>query len=253
VTDYTGLEGGTVRERLRAVGVSLSLAIVGAVVGIGTLLVAATVLTAMGVSLAELVAVRYGVTVLSLQGVGFIVTVAAFLKAKDRFDLIRSRIPTLRDVGMIVGGVVGLLALLIGISALVAYLGLETPEPQLVEEGLENPEVMLLLIPLAYLFIGPGEELMFRGAVQGLLREAYAPVPAIVLASAIFALAHVTNVITAPGQQITIYLAVIFALSLLLGALYEYTENLVVPAFVHATYDAILFLSIYAQGSGMVG
>jgi len=253
VSDYTGLESADAESRLQRVGLTLGLAVVGAVAGIVTLVVAVNALTALGVPVRDSIVLQYGLTVLSLQGIGFIVTVLVFLQMRDRFDLIRAHVPSLKDVALMVGGLIGLLVLLAAISALYSVIGVETPEVQLVEEGLENPELMLLLIPLAYLLIGPGEELMFRGAVQGLLREVYAPGPAIVVASLIFALAHVTNVIGAPPSQMAAYLGAIFALSLLLGALYEYTDNLVVSAFVHATYDAILFLAIYAQGIGLAG
>lgn len=253
MTDYTGSESAEAESRLRTVGLALALAVAGAVAGIVTLLVSARVLVALGVPVRDRLVLQYGLTVLSLQGIGFIVTVGVFLQMRDRFDLVRARLPSLKDVALMIGGIVGLLVLLAAISALYTLVGVETPEVQLVEEGLQNPELMLLLIPLAYLLIGPGEELMFRGAVQGMLREVYAPGPAIVIASVIFALAHATNVIGAPLTQVAAYLGAIFTLSLLLGALYEYTENLVVSAFVHATYDALLFLAIYAQGIGMVG
>ncbi len=36
---------------------------------------------------------------------------------------------------------------------------------------MENPDVLLLLIPASFLLIGPGEELLFRGVVQGRLRD----------------------------------------------------------------------------------
>jgi len=42
-------------------------------------------------------------------------------------------------------------------------------------------------------------------------------------------------------------------ISLLLGGLYEYTRNLVVPILVHGTYDAIIFLALYAVATGAGG
>jgi hypothetical protein len=49
----------------------------------------------------------------------------------------------------------------------------------------------------------------------------------------------------------TTALSALFALSLVLGATYEYTDNLVVPSLVHGAYDAIIFTLIYAQATGL--
>jgi membrane protease YdiL (CAAX protease family) len=37
---------------------------------------------------------------------------------------------------------------------------------------------------------------------------------------------------------------------MILGAIYEKTENIVVPSLVHGVYNAILFTSLYFQVSG---
>lgn len=253
MADFTGLDSAGAGERFRAVSTALVLAVVGAALGIVALVVLVNVLTAAGVPVRDSVLLQYGLSVVALQGIGFALTVGAFLAVRGRLDLLRDRVrvPTLRELGLVVAGIVGLLVTLAAIQAAYAALGVSTPQVEIVERGLENPELMLLMLPLSYLLVGPGEELMFRGTVQGLLREAYTPAPAIVIASVVFALAHVTNVLGAPLAQKAAYLAAIFTLSLLLGALYEYSRNLVVPALVHGTYNALLFLAIYARGIGL--
>lgn len=231
--------------RVGAVAKSVGLAVAGTVAGIVTLVVLARALQGLGVPVREQIVVQYGLSILALQGFGFIITVLVFFRLSDRFDIIRIRWPTLPDLGYAVAGVVGLLVLLAGLSGLYAVFGVETPQTSIVEDGLENPELALYLIPLTYLFVGPGEELLFRGAIQGMLGEAYARVPAIVIASVIFAFAHTMNVLGAAPPQIVAYLFVIFTLSLLLGALYEVTDNILVPIFVHGTYNSLTFLQLY--------
>lgn len=254
MTDYTGLDGGPADERLRAVGVGLLVALVGIAAGVVSLIALASLLGAVGVPVrgpGASVVVQYGLSVVALQGIGFLVVASAFIYTRGRRDLLRVRVPTLRELGVTVAGIVGLLVLLSAIQAGYTAFGIETPNTPIVEDGLRNPTLMLYMIPLTYLLVGPGEELMFRGIVQGLLREAYAPAPAIVIASVVFALIHFTNVLAAPPAQQVAYLAAIFALSLLLGAIYEYTDNLVVTALIHGSYNALLFLALYARATGL--
>ena len=244
---------GSRESQLRAVVLSLGLGIAGFVVGVAVFVLAVNALTALGISVRANVVLRYGISIIALQGVGLLVTSLAFFRWRDRFDLIRLRVPTRRDVGLIVGGLIGLLALLAALSALYSRFGIQTPTTPIVQDGLENPVLALYLIPLTYLLVGPGEELMFRGAVQGLLRESYSRVPGIVIASAVFAVAHAGNVLAAPLGEKLAYFAVIFTLSLVLGALYELSDNLVVPMLVHGTYNAFTFLQLYLVGTGQLG
>ena len=239
-------------DRFGAVARSVGLAFAGTVAGIVTLIVLAGLLQRVGVPVREQIVLQYGLSIVSLQGIGFIVVVLVFFQLRDRFDIIRIRRPTLRDVGLAIGGIVGLLGLLLGLTAVYSAFNVSTPQTAIIEDGMKNPELALYLIPLTYIFVGPGEELLFRGAVQGMLGEAYSRVPAIVIASVIFAFAHAMNVFGAPPQQVVAYLFIIFSLSLLLGALYEVTDNILVPIFVHGTYNALTFLQIYFVATGSV-
>lgn len=238
------------RDRLRVVAKSVGLALTGAVAGIVTLFVLANFLQALGVNVEQRIILQYGLSILALQGFGFIIVVLAFFAIEDRFDIVSIRMPTLRDAGFAVVGLLGLIGLLALLSALYTTFGVETPSTAIVEDGMQNPQLALYLIPLTYLFVGPGEELMFRGAVQGMIRERYSAVPAIALASGVFALAHTMNVFGAPLGQVGAYLFVIFTLSVLLGTLYEVTGNLLVTIFVHGTYNSVTFLALYFQATG---
>lgn len=240
-------------EQLRAVAVSLGLGITGFVVGVIVFALAANLLTTAGIPVQGNLVIRYGLGIVALQGVGLLITSLVFLQWRDRFDLVHARLPTRRDLALILGGLLALLVLLGVISTVYSRFGIQTPRTPIVEDGLESPTLALYLIPFTYLFVGPGEELMFRGAVQGLLRESYSAAPGIAVASAVFAIAHAGNVINAPVEQKLAYFAVIFTLSLVLGALYELSDNLVVPIVVHGTYNALTFLQLYLVGTGQLG
>ena len=127
---------------------------------------------------------------------------------------------------------------------LVSLAGASPASNRVGEIGVQNPELLLLLIPLSILLVGPGEELLFRGLVQGILREAFGSVPAIVLASAIFAGIHYVALSGGAGARL-VTIAILLLPSLVFGTAYEVRENLVVPALIHGTYNATLFAGLY--------
>ncbi|MFC6906984.1 CPBP family intramembrane glutamic endopeptidase [Halalkalicoccus tibetensis] len=90
--------------------------------------------------------------------------------------------------------------------------------------------------------MGPGEELLFRGVIQQILRLRLGILLGIVIASLIFALAHLGSL---TGEGLILTLITYLALSVVLGASYEYSGNLVVPATVHGLFNAIQFEIIY--------
>lgn len=251
--DLTGLESASVEDRYRAVLSALGIAVGSFVVAILVVFAGIQVL-ALTVALPSdgtTPAWYYPVTTV-LQGLGFGIAVAIYLARTENYDLIRVRIPSLRDLGAIVVGVLGLLAALLVVSVVFSSFGVETAQNAISQVGTENPEIMLYMIPLAFLVIGPGEELVFRAVVQGRLRGAYAAIPAVAIASAIFAVAHFQALLGGSLSAKAATIAALFALSLILGGVYEYTDNLVVPAMVHGAYDAFVFISIYVTAVNAV-
>lgn len=246
---FTGVDGATTEDRLRAVVAGLGLTVGGFLVAIAVVVLGITFLQGLFDIRSRPILLYPALTI--LQGLGFGLAVVGYIAITRRFSLIKVRVPTLRDVGMVVLGIVALLVALAGISAVYSTLGVQTAQNQISEIGANNPEVMLYMIPLAFLVIGPGEELLFRGTIQGLFRRSYAAVPAIVLSSALFAVAHVTALLGSSLGAKAATITALFALSLVLGAVYERTENLVVPALVHGAYDAIVFVAIYASATGL--
>jgi hypothetical protein len=147
------------------------------------------------------------------------------------------------------GGLAVLFGTLYALSIVVSLLGASTAESSIVSTGRENPVYLLYLVPVTILLVGPTEELIFRGIVQGTIRRAYGPVVGVVGASLVFASIHLPSLL-GDGQFAT--LAIIFTLGALLGTLYELTDNIVVPIVVHGLFNAVQFVGQYASQTGML-
>ncbi len=114
-----------------------------------------------------------------------------------------------------------------------------------------NAKILLLFIPLSWLIIGPCEELLYRNIIQKSLYDTFSDVGAVVVASVVFALAHVFAYGSGSTPvQLAGTLVVIFVLSLVLGTVYLKTGNLTASALVHGTFDAIVFATMYLQFAG---
>lgn len=160
-------------------------------------------------------------------------------------------LPDRWDVAYVVGGLVALTALLVAISIAANALGIGLSEHSLTEQAQDgNPTVVLLLIPASILFVGPGEELIFRNLVQKRLGETFSTWGSIGLASVVFATIHFPAYATAALPTILGSLVVVFALSILLGWLYARTEKLVVPALTHGLYNGFQFTILYFEVAG---
>jgi membrane protease YdiL (CAAX protease family) len=247
MTDYSGVQGADPAARLRAVGTSILLTIGGFALTFVVLSVVFSALTDFGIP-ANNPLIRYPLGTV-LQAATFVGLVVVFLRATGREGILHIHVPSLRDVGLMIGGIVALFVVLTVISVLFNTLGVSTAQNQIVELGLQNPTLMLYMIPLSFLAIGVGEEFLFRGAIQGLLRQVYAPIPAILIASVIFAIAHAPSLLGGDGGAKAATIAALTALSLVLGALYEYSDNLLVPIVVHGAYDAITFTQVYLMAT----
>lgn len=156
------------------------------------------------------------------------------------------RRPSLTELGIVVGGWVVILASVMGISLLIQLLGVETATNQSAEVALANPVVIPLFIAASFLVIGPCEEILYRGVVQGRLRESMSAAPAIVIASAVFALVHVMALTGGVSGRLTT-VAILFFPSLVFGIVYEYTENIVVPSLLHGLHNAVIFTLLYVS------
>jgi membrane protease YdiL (CAAX protease family) len=170
-----------------------------------------------------------------------------FLVAQVRDDEDSRETATVGDdgrvVGYVVAGVVVAIGLAIGLSALLSALGL-LPGSVIGDTAAMNPTYLLGLAALSVLVVAPVEEFVFRGVVQGRLRQRFGPVAAIVGASLLFGSLHLANY---SGNPVAIVAGalMIAAIGTVFGTLYERTDNLAVPVLAHAVYNVILLVSSY--------
>ncbi|NEU55621.1 CPBP family intramembrane glutamic endopeptidase [Halorussus sp. MSC15.2] len=162
------------------------------------------------------------------------------------------RVPTLRDLGYVGGGILALFGLQVLVTVVFSQLGLSTAEHNVQQAAAGgNAEILLLLIPASWLIIGPGEELLYRNIIQKSLYPTFGEWGGVLVASVVFSLAHIPAY--AAGADLPALLstlAVIFFLSLILGATYLKTDNVTVSALIHGTFDAIIFAAMYVQMTG---
>lgn len=232
-----------VPAQLRTLLVALSVAAVGIVTAAALTLAAGLVVTALGFQLGVIPAVV--LTLVLTAGVAFVGVSIAYLSLRGLdWSFVAVRVPTPGDLAWVGGGYLLALLSVIVASTAVGVLGGSPASNQLAELGLEAPRLLLLLIPVSLLLVGPGEELLFRGIVQGTLREAFGPAVAVVLASAIFAGVHYVALTGGAGARL-VTIAILFLPSLVFGAAYERTGNLAVPALIHGLYNSTLVGLLY--------
>lgn len=190
----------------------------------------------------------------ALQYVGFGLAMAVYLTSIQRRWLVTDhvRTPTLREVGTTVGGLVVLFGVSVGTSALLSWLGVEVATNRVIQQGMETPRLFLYMVPVTILFVAPGEELVFRGVVQGLYRRALGPEAAIAVASLLFGLSHWLALVSVGGTGKLLYVLIAAMLGIILGITYEWTGNLTVPIAIHGAYNALRFLIGYVTATGVV-
>ncbi|MFB6125888.1 MAG: lysostaphin resistance A-like protein [Halolamina sp.] len=226
-----------------------------------TFLAAAVLVTGLGVELTP--ASTIVLSLVFVQGVGclgvalvyrrvrpsiarFVGERVSWLGSREAFD-IGAAVPSLKQVAVVVVGYV--LAFVGGpvVGGFVrSQLAVDTGTNSAVEVATGAPSVLLVLIPASVLLIGPGEELLFRGVVQGRLREVMGPAPAVGLASIIFASLHWFALTGGSTAGNALVVAILTVPAVVFGAAYEYTGNVVVPALIHGLYNATLFTLLYA-------
>ena len=181
------------------------------------------------------------------MALGVVLIAAGYLRLTDRDrSFIDLRLPTAREVGWTVAGLLVLFGAVFAIDFVMRTVGVEGADHATTQRAQESPEMLLVLIPLAILIIGPFEELLYRNVIQKSLYDTFSRFGAVVTASVIFAAVHVSAYATAGVGAVIASLGTVFGLSLVLGTIYERTENLVIPALVHGLYNALLFANLYS-------
>jgi membrane protease YdiL (CAAX protease family) len=234
------------RGRLRAVGVAFLVALAGFALGIGLIVVGSLVLVGvLGLTVGPVG--QLALSLVSIQGIAFPAVAYLYLRRRNlTLSWVPARVPSVREVGVIVAGYVGAFVLvLVGATLITSLTGSTGASNQAGVTALENPEIIPILIPVMILLVGPGEELLFRGVIQGTLRERFEAPAAIVLASLMFAPPHILALVGSPQAMLTT-VTILLVPSLVFGTVYEYTENIVVPSLVHGIYNATLLALLWA-------
>jgi len=177
----------------------------------------------------------------ALGQVGFLLVGYGYIRYRDITVPVRK--PSMSDLLYVAGGTVAALVAAAALSYVLFVLDL-VPDSVIGEIAMVDPTFLLMLAVLSVLIVAPAEELLFRGAVQGRLRERFGSVGAVAGSSLLFGSVHLSNYagdimsVTA-GALLIAFVGVVF------GALYERTENLAVPIFVHAIYNVVLLVTSY--------
>lgn len=246
----------TLNPRTRAFGASYGLGLAGAVLALvlSVLAIAGlTGLTSIGVSVP--LSGRLIVLFVAGQYIPFIGLPLLYfrwrgLSATDIREYLGIRIPTLKEFGIVLGGLLAVGVLALGTAWIVTQvLGLTPAENNAGRLAQEAPRLIPILVVASLVVIGPSEETLFRGLVQNRLRESFSAPVAITLAAVLFAAIHVTALSGGSGARL-VTIGILLIPSFVFGAAYEYTENLVVPALIHGLWNALLFSSILLAGGG---
>lgn len=222
------------RRPVRAVAAAIGLtvlALLASLVG-GIALVVPVVILGLDVE-----SVPVFVALTAAGQVGFLVVAYAYARFAD--VTVPVSVPGARDLGYVVVGIVLALAVAVTLSLVLAALDL-LPGSVIAEEGAANPTLLLGLALLSVVLVAPAEEFLFRGVIQGRLRQAFGPVGAIAGASLLFGSLHLANY-TGAIPPIVAGALLISVVGAVFGVLYEVTENLAVPVLVHGVYNLLLF------------
>ncbi|MFC7229608.1 CPBP family intramembrane metalloprotease [Salinirubellus salinus] len=158
------------------------------------------------------------------------------------------RVPDGREWPWVVVGILapllGAVVLQLGAAALGVGAG-ETATSGIGRFAATNPVLFYSLAILSALFVvAPAEELLYRGVVQGRLREEFGPAVAIGLTSLGFGAGHVFSYVVGGSDPLSgavaIALATIVLGGVVLGVLYERTGNLGVTIVAHGLSNALV-------------
>jgi len=245
--DWVGLSRPAFLERSRYGLSALGIGLVGLLGGM--------LFSLFGVSLVaeQTGLVQRGVGTASFSvGLG-VVAVVFLLSTGNDLSYLDVKWPSRRDWLYVIGGIVAMYVILLSLGLLSGSLGIPSAQHGLIEDAKANPELLLAFIPLSWLAIGPGEELLSRNIVQKYLYDAYSRPAAVLVATLVFTIIHLPAYATAGPAAVFSTLVRLFAISLVLGVVYERTRSVVVSALVHGTYDAIQFgLAYVAITSGYI-
>ncbi|MFC7155107.1 CPBP family intramembrane glutamic endopeptidase [Halomarina halobia] len=226
-------------SRAVAVVAAVVLAVLGLGAGVGLVQVAAVVLRTAGVPITRGLSLLLSLVL--VQGLGVLLVAGLYLWLSGRgLSFVGVRVPSKRDLVWVVSGYLLAIAANFAVGIVRFLSGVRSAENEVIGLVRPEPELLLVLIPASFLLIGPGEELLFRGIVQGRLRESFGPVVGVGLATLIFVVIHYPSLTGTPGGR-AVYITGLALPALVFAVAYEATDNIVVPSLIHGAYNATLF------------
>lgn len=181
------------------------------------------------------------------QFAGFAAPPLLFVAAAGDRSLLPFSLPDRRGAVLAIGGVVVLYVIQYALVTALGAFDVGPAQNPAIDPEQHEPVYFLWMMLVSVLVVGPAEELLFRGAIQGLLRRAWGVWPGILVAAALFGSLHLFGGLTASSLA---YVGIAFLLGTVLGVLYERTETLVVPALAHGLFNAVAFGIQYLSVAG---
>ncbi|WP_267640853.1 CPBP family intramembrane glutamic endopeptidase [Haloarchaeobius amylolyticus] len=143
------------------------------------------------------------------------------------------------DIRHVILGIAATGTVEMGVVAMAWYFELPVAEETLTAyAAVGGTGLLLSILPLVLLVNGPIEELMFRGVIQRNLDRSFTTAGAVMVGSAVFALAHLPMYSGTPAA-VGMALAQLFAISIVWGTVYARTHNLAVPMLCHGVSNAL--------------
>lgn len=156
-----------------------------------------------------------------------------------------NRILNRKDIYLVIIGTISLVVLNYILEYIIIYIGIEKSENAIINIGqASDPIFFLYMIPIMFLVVGFGEEILFRGILQGGFRKYLSVRSSIIITSLIFALFHMPALDSSISQKIP-YIITTFLLAILLGYIYENSENILVAILIHGSYNSVLMALQY--------
>jgi hypothetical protein len=188
----------------------------------------------------------------SLATFWFAVVGIAYLRFRPvsiNYDL---RWPTLRDGGWILGGLAAIVIASLLTELVVSLFGSGSATNISNAAAVENPVFIYSVFLVGnLLFIAPIEEFLFRGVIQGRLRESFGALTAISITAIGFGLTHIPSYWFGGSDLLSVGVwgAVlgISATGFVLGYVYERTNSLLTVSIIHGLVNTIgIGLALFA-------
>lgn len=155
------------------------------------------------------------------------------------------RVPTRGHLAVAVAGLVAALVVLSGVSWVASALSV----PVGGHVAMDNLGLSAITLPVyvgaMLLIVGPAEEFLFRHVLQ---RRVLSGGPARRIAVAGVAFGAVHAVVYGFDVGALVPVLALSAIGAVFGITHEVTDNLTVPALVHGTYNAVLFVGLFLAG-----